>query len=335
MSDPKKKAAAELAAKNLQQLQKIDIAASKILDKMPFTAIYRIDPVKKEWRNADCEGTLFVYQRADRPYFSFLIANRNDPTDFIEPLTLNHILRLEGNFIYFQKDKSSIQALWFHEATDTQRIYNLLQKLVDKLKASTTEQARAASAAGGAATKASAPVPTSAPAPSKTIDLLQMIKSAQSQSNSVNVTPAITAPVTTPAPAPEQMPALLQKLMFKEPGTAMSADELEKDLLKTAKPHRNHLLQDFTNSPSAISLAAISTRSVHGSEGDQDVDVAEGEVLEPLDTSFVVGSGGQTPVLNKEQFISAIAHLMQNDDEFVAQIHQAYIGALNRRLNID
>ncbi|KAF1759775.1 hypothetical protein GCK72_016242 [Caenorhabditis remanei] len=232
MNDPKKKAAAELAAKNLQQLQKIDIAASKILDKMPFT-------VKKEWRNADCEGTLFVYQRADRPYFSFLIANRNDPTDFIEPLTSNHILRLEGNFIYFQKDKSPIQALWFHEATDTQRIYNLLQKLVDTLKASTTEQARAASAAGGAATKASAPVPTSAPASSKTIDLLQMIKSAQSQSNSVNVTPAITTPVTTPA---EQM---FQKLLqdFKEPGTAMSADELEKDLLKTAKPHGNHLLQ--------------------------------------------------------------------------------------------
>ncbi|KAF1759753.1 hypothetical protein GCK72_016220 [Caenorhabditis remanei] len=164
-------------------------------------------------------------------------------------------------------------------------------------------QLRSASAAGGAATEASAPVPTSAPAPSKTIDLLQMIKSAQSQSNSVNVTPAITTPVTTPAPAPEQMPALLQKLMFKEPGTAMSADELEKDILKTAKPHRNHLLQDSANSPSAISLAAISTRSVHGSERHQDVDVAEGEVLEPLDTSFVEGSGGQIPVLNEEQMI--------------------------------
>lgn len=34
MSDAKKKAAAELAAKNLAQLQKIDIAASKILDKV-------------------------------------------------------------------------------------------------------------------------------------------------------------------------------------------------------------------------------------------------------------------------------------------------------------
>ncbi|KAF1759776.1 hypothetical protein GCK72_016243 [Caenorhabditis remanei] len=242
---------------------------------------------------------IFFLKTLPRHTRHFLIANRNDPTDFIEPLTSSHILRLEGNFIYFQKDKSSIQALWFHEATDTQRIYNLLQKLVDKLKASTTEQTRAASAAGGAATKASAPVPTSAPASSKTIDLLQMMKSAQSQSNSVNVTPAITTPVTTPAPAPKQMPAWLQKFIFKEPGTAMSADE--KDLLKTAKPHRNHLLQDSANSPSAISLAAISTRSVHGSERHQDVDVAEGKVLEPLDTSFAVGSGGQIPVLNEEQ----------------------------------
>lgn len=343
----KKKSNAEVAAKNLQQLQKIDIAASKILDKVAFAAIYRIDPVKKEWMNSNCEGTLFVYQRADRPYFSFLIANRNDPTDFIEPLTLNHVLRLDGNFIYFYKDQTSIQALWCAQTDDTAKVYNLLQKLVDKLKASTTEQARAAANKASPAVvppvAPSAPVATSAPAPapvsqapsaSKTIDLLQMIKSAQNPSKPAASTPT-TPSISTPAPAPEQMPALLQKLMLKDPGTIMSADELEKDLLKTAKPHRNHLLQDFVNSPSAISLAAISTKSVHGSEGEQDVDVAEGEILEPLDASFVVGSGLQTPVLNKEQFISAIAHLMQTDDEFVSQIHQAYISALNRRLNLD
>ncbi|PIC37566.1 hypothetical protein B9Z55_016150 [Caenorhabditis nigoni] len=340
MADAKKRAAAaELAAKNLLQLQKIDIAASKILDKIPFVAIYRIDPVKKEWMNSNCEGTLFVYQRADRPYFSFLIANRNDPDDFIEPLTLNHILRHDGNFIYFHKDTNSIQALWFAQVEDAQRIAALLQKLVDKLKGSTTEQAKAAAASSNKASPApqlSTPVPTSAPAPaqnSKTIDLLQMIKSAQNSSK-----PTIAVKDSPPAistPAPEQMPALLQKLMLKEPGLAMSADELERDLLKTAKPHRNHLLQDFANSPSAISLAAISTKSVHGSEGDQDVDVAEGEIMEPLDASFVVGSGIETPVLNKEQFLSAIVHLMQTDDEFVSQIHQAYVSALNRRLNID
>ncbi|ULT98081.1 hypothetical protein L3Y34_005725 [Caenorhabditis briggsae] len=340
MADAKKRAAAaELAAKNLLQLQKIDIAASKILDKIPFVAIYRIDPVKKEWMNSNCEGTLFVYQRADRPYFSFLIANRNDPDDFIEPLTLNHILRHDGNFIYFHKDTNSIQALWFAQVEDAQRIAALLQKLVDKLKGSTTEQAKAAAASSNKASPApqlSTPVSTSAPAPaptSKTIDLLQLIKSAQNSSK-----PTIAVKDSPPAistPAPEQMPALLQKLMLKEPGLAMSADELERDLLKTAKPHRNQLLQDFANSPSAISLAAISTKSVHGSEGDQDVDVAEGEVLEPFDASFVVGSGIETPVLNKEQFLSAIVHLMQTDDEFVSQIHQAYVSALNRRLNID
>uniref|UniRef100_A0A1I7U939 mRNA_decap_C domain-containing protein n=1 Tax=Caenorhabditis tropicalis TaxID=1561998 RepID=A0A1I7U939_9PELO len=332
MSDTKKKAAAaELAQKNLAQLQKIDIAASKILDKMPFAAIYRFDTGKKEWQPANCEGTLFVYQRADRPYFSFLIANRSDPSDFIEPLTMNHMLRLDGNYIQFHKENSSIQALWFHQADDSLRIFNLLQKLVEKLKASTTEQARAAK------TKVSAPVPTaapatpaSAPAPAKTIDLIEMIRSAQKPT--ISAPPTATAP---PGPAPEQMPPVLQKLMLKEPGTAMSADELEKDLLKTAKPHRNHLLQDFANSPSAISLAAISTKSVHGSEGDPDIDVAEGEILEPIDTSFVVGSGQDTPILNKEQFLSAITHLMQSDDEFVSQIHQAYVSALNRRLHLD
>ncbi|CAL2029933.1 unnamed protein product [Caenorhabditis brenneri] len=332
MSDAKKKAAADLAAKNLAQLQKIDIAASKILDKMPFAAIYRIDPVKKEWNNANCEGTLFVYQRADRPYFSFLIANRNDPSDFIEPLTMNHNLRLDGNFIYFHKDNSSIQALWFHEMSDTQRVFNLLQKLVDKLKASTTEQARAAG--GIKAPNTAATVSTNPPQTSKSVDILQMIKSAQNpakENQNSNKIPS----VAFPSPAPEQMPAVLQKLMLKEPGTAMSADELEKDLLRTAKPHRNYLAQEFTNSPSAVSLAAISTKSVHGSEGEAEADVAEGEVLEPIEPAFVVGSGIQTPVLNKDQFILAMTHLMQTDDEFVAQIHQAYVDALNRRMNLD
>lgn len=154
------------------------------------------------------------------------------------------------------------------------------------------------------------------------VDLLQLIKSAQN-------------PPQKSAATIEQMPPMLQKLMLKEPGAAMSADELEKDLIKSAKPHRNHLLQEFTNSTSAISLAAVSTKPLHGSEGDVESDIAEGEILEPLDASFVVGSGEQTPVLNKEQFISAIAHLMQTDDEFVSQIHQAYVSALNRRLNID
>uniref|UniRef100_A0A8R1DXH2 mRNA_decap_C domain-containing protein n=1 Tax=Caenorhabditis japonica TaxID=281687 RepID=A0A8R1DXH2_CAEJA len=347
MSENKKKAA-ELAAKNLAQLQKIDIAASKILDKMPFAAIYKYDTAKSNWVKSVIEGTLFIYQRADRPYFSFLIANRNDPSDFIEPLTTNHVIRQEGNYILFHKEVATIQALWFHQINDSNRASALLQKLVDKLKKSTTEQAR-----GAAAAMASAPVPTVEPAPSssansKAIDLLNMIKTAQQQTSSQP--PTILANLVghsqeksnnQETPEVNSMPVLLQKLMvqeqsrsiLKEPGTAMSADELEKDLLKTAKP-RHHLLQDFANSPSAISLAAISTKSVHGSEGEGDVDVTEGEILEPLETSFIVGSGGTTPTLNKEQFVSAIAHLMRTDDEFVSQIHQAYIDALNRRLNL-
>lgn len=193
---------------------------------------------------------------------------------------------------------ASIQALWFHQIDDAQKIYNLLQKLVNRLKGSTTEQARAAKAASEAP-QASVPAPTQAPAapaqapqmapqaPPK-VDLLQLIKSAQN-------------PPQKSAATIEQMPPMLQKLMLKEPGAAMSADELEKDLIKSAKPHRNHLLQEFTNSTSAISLAAVSTKPLHGSEGDVESDIAEGEILEPLDASFVVGSGEQTPVLNKEQ----------------------------------
>lgn len=79
------------------------------------------------------------------------------------------------------------------------------------------------------------------------------------------------------------------------PSSMLNADELEKDLMRTAKPRNCQFqaryqiiydyiqieFQEFINSPSAASLNALSTRSVHGSEGgDRDLtEVAHSIIL--------------------------------------------------------
>ncbi|CAI5448943.1 unnamed protein product [Caenorhabditis angaria] len=331
-------AAAELAAKNLAQIQKIDPCASQILDKVPHAALYKFNKEKNAWEKTDIDGTMFVYQRVDRPFFSLMIANRQSPQDYIEPITSTLKINNDEQYIFFCKQDGTINGLWCYDPRDTSRIYKLVERLITKINKE-TKQASATSSS------ASVPGPTSsAPTDSRSAQLLDLIRGGKH--NDIKQTPEkhLDTPTSSTQKSPtkpqEVMPVLLQKLMIqeqpksalKEPGTAIPSDELEKDLLKTAKP-RGNLLQDFVSSPSAVSLAAISTKSVHGSEGEEEAG-SEAEVVE-REPGFVVGSGASTPVLNKQQFLLAISHLFQTDDQFVAQVHQAYIDALNRRLRID
>ncbi|CAD6197173.1 unnamed protein product [Caenorhabditis auriculariae] len=336
MADSKKKSkAAELAAKNLAQIQKIDPCANKLLDKVPHTALYKFQKDKRSWMKTDIEGTMFVYQRCDRPFFSFLIANRQSPEDFIVPIGPNLQFKSDKKYLFICTQDCSINVLWFYEEDDCARIANLLEKLLEKTKKTET------SAESNNTTD------------SRSQQLLDLIKGGQH--NQIKHVSDVetkdfdagtgygksTVTKTSAEGSSNSMPVLLQKLMIqeqprtvlKEPGTAMLSDELEKDLLKSAKP-KNILFQDFANSPSAASLAAFSTRSVHGSEGENEQEIAETESVAP-ESSFVMGSGTNTPPLNKEQFASALLHLMQTDDQFLCQIHQAYIDAINRRLRLD
>ncbi|PIO75428.1 hypothetical protein TELCIR_02523, partial [Teladorsagia circumcincta] len=73
------------------------------------------------------------------------------------------------------------------------------------------------------------------------------------------------------------MPVLLQKLMIQEQpkliskvgSTVLTSEDLEKDLIRSAKP-KHCQFQEMLTSGSAGSLAALSNRSVHGSDGEAD-----------------------------------------------------------------
>ncbi|CAB3405836.1 unnamed protein product [Caenorhabditis bovis] len=352
MSDAKKKAvAAELAAKNLAQIQKIDPCASKILDKVAHTALYKFNKEKNQWEKTDIDGTMFIYSRVDRPLYSIMIANRQSPDDYIEPITASLQINVDNNYLFFCKTDGTINGLWFYDQKDTKRIAGLVQKLIEKVEKSQESGSPKSSAATAQAAQS---------IDDRSAQLMNLIRGGKHNAIKQPTTPkkdppsefstpktlmetptsSISRTSLKPDPTPV-LPVLLQKLMvqeqprnlLKEPGAVVSADELEKDLLKTARPKQTQFA-DFINSPSAVSLNAFSTKSVHGSEGGDSYDVCSKETNENVEASFVVGSGSNTPPLNKEQFASALIYMFQNDDQFVSQLHQAYVDSLNRRFRL-
>ncbi|CAI4221822.1 unnamed protein product [Auanema sp. JU1783] len=330
--------------KNLKSMQRIDPCAVKILDKAAHSALYKFQTDNRSWEKTDVCGTMFIYQRADKPYYSLMIVNRQSLSDFIEPIHDNTCISRDKKFIFMRKSDGEINCVWVYDETECLRIFKLLERLTDDLKKGNIPSTNCED------DKIFSDTPVPPPTVPDSNNLLKMLKAAQSSSPNLfkQTSQSCSESLEKECSPTQNLPVLLQKLLIQEqpktiiktPATIMTADELEKDLCKdlnnTAKPkHSNY--QDFLNSSSAVSLVAMSTRSVHGSEADQDGVEVESVVSGKValdDPNFAVGSGSNTPLLDKSQFITAFCYLMQNDDEFVAQIHQAYTDAINRRLRL-
>ncbi|ETN79429.1 Dcp1-like decapping family protein [Necator americanus] len=291
--EQKSKADPSLTARNLCSIQRIDPCAVAIIDKATHAAKYNFDVTAKAWTKTNIEGALFIIQRADKPYYSLIIANRQSLDDMVEPVNPLTKMNLEGHYLFFCKpDKSlsnvgvalgideeqlnpstdQIYGLWFFSTEDCSRLYNLLKKLQEEIRSGKIPTPPANDDVG------SSNVPESVAPPNESNQLLDLLKSTQ----------------TTPS------------------------------------------VQEMYTSASAASLAALSNRSVHGSDGEADANEVESIVSSRApadDSTFAICSGSTTPPLNKLQFASALIHLMQTDDHFLTQIHQAYVDAINRRIN--
>ncbi len=93
----------------------------------------------------DIEGSMFVYQRADKPWYSLLIANRQSPADLIEPLSADLQFKLHTPYLLMCKAdgivpahshrvilplSGTINGLWFYDKADCERMANQLNRLV-------------------------------------------------------------------------------------------------------------------------------------------------------------------------------------------------------------
>uniref|UniRef100_A0A1I7WE67 mRNA_decap_C domain-containing protein n=1 Tax=Heterorhabditis bacteriophora TaxID=37862 RepID=A0A1I7WE67_HETBA len=228
-----------------------------------------------------------------------MIANRQSLTDMIEPINPLIKIKHEGQYLFFCKPDGIISGLWFYKEDDCSRIFRLLERLIKEVKSGRTAISTE---------KPSSPI--SIPPSNESNQLLDLLKAAQQPGTSkervrrdgnnasLSQTAGYQEQEKSPSPEPAgEMPVLLQKLMVQEqpktitkvPATMMCADDLEKDFLRSATKRTQ--FQEFINSSSALSLAALSTRSIHGSEGEADVN----------DATFAISSGNTTPPLSKEQ----------------------------------
>jgi len=65
----------------------------------------------------------------DVPLYSFMIANRQNLNDFIEPITDKVRFKYEPPYIFLYKPSGTIKGVWFYGEDECLKIYNLLNLL--------------------------------------------------------------------------------------------------------------------------------------------------------------------------------------------------------------
>ncbi|MFH4982569.1 hypothetical protein AB6A40_009278 [Gnathostoma spinigerum] len=327
---------------NLLSVQRIDPCAVSVIDKSTHSALYTFDSAKAKWSKSDIEGPMLLYRRADRPYYSLMIANRQSLSDLIEPLTTKLEVFLKTPYIFINKPEAGvITGLWFYSHNDCIRVYHLIENLIPKSNTS--------------------PIPEMVTAETVDLDTLMnttVEKNSQSQQlSSVDLN-------GKPKEFISSMPTMLQSLLNDEssnkvrpvihPQGAFSADQLEQQLIHdtcaTRKATSGELAikeaadeaQLFTGSSSSrsnmLSSSALRRRS-HKSLGNEFAKMSSSFPqlsLSPSvrrEPSLSEESIAVTP-LTREQILEAVTYLLKTDDDFVTRLHQAYIDSLNSRLRL-
>ncbi|VDK85327.1 unnamed protein product, partial [Litomosoides sigmodontis] len=115
---------------NLKSIQRLDPCAVSVIDKSVHAALYQFDKCNAQWVKSSIEGPLFLYKRADEPFYSLMVANRQSLEDHIEPITPCLRFFLEAPYLFVNTQEGEIRGFWFFEEKDCTRLYNLLVKLV-------------------------------------------------------------------------------------------------------------------------------------------------------------------------------------------------------------
>ena len=120
---------------NLASLQRIDPYISQILMAVSRVRLYKY--IKTEWKEANIEGSLFVYERKCEPCFGFMILNQLSETNEIQPITKDTI-ELNDNMVQapflFYKKKESYRCIWFSEKENCRKLFQMIELLINNLR---------------------------------------------------------------------------------------------------------------------------------------------------------------------------------------------------------
>jgi transcriptional regulator of met regulon len=124
---------------NLQALQNRDPYITKIIDQAQRVCVYKFIAEKREWERKELEGTLFVYERTCEPYHGFVILSTVSRETFVQIIKSSMEFKHSPNyeaFLQYKVDVGEIYGIWFISTNDCPRVTECLINLTIKVKES-------------------------------------------------------------------------------------------------------------------------------------------------------------------------------------------------------
>ncbi|UJR35391.1 hypothetical protein I4U23_028148 [Adineta vaga] len=328
---------------NLQALQNRDPYISKIVDQAQRVCVYRFIAEKREWERKDLEGTLFVYERICEPYHGFVIlstVSRETFVQIIKPsMEFKHSPNYEA-FLQYKVDVGDIYGIWFISKNDCPGVTECLKRLTQKAKEdeqSKLDEKRLSSSF------------------QKSHDILSLLTNAQDKfQETKRKQDTNNSDISTAMPAvllrlfstqesiiqnSEERGEELKKTLGISVKSALSVTELEKQLLQPSQEsinEKSHQIQ--TTSHSIISQLDPSDNIDLMSTG-RLMTPAEFQTLQntPSPGKFNENVSGSNDLsschqcqqvessFSKDNLRQLLVDILQNDEEFVTGLHNAYI----------
>lgn len=97
---------ASVCDRNLSSISKIDPFVAEIVAQSAHAALYDFEIETKSWKRKEISGPFFIYKRKAKPFYSFMIANRHSPDDFIQPILPSIRFELNASFVFVNVSES-------------------------------------------------------------------------------------------------------------------------------------------------------------------------------------------------------------------------------------
>lgn len=119
---------------SVNSIKRVDPYVKEILMTATHVALYKFCYIRNEWMRTEIEGALFVYSRNGEPYHSFMVMNRLNTVNQIEPLVKEFDYQTQSPFLLYRNSKNKIYGIWFYNKDECDSITSLLKTIMTSLK---------------------------------------------------------------------------------------------------------------------------------------------------------------------------------------------------------
>lgn len=121
---------------NKASIKRVDPYVKDILETATHVALYKFNTSSCEWEKTETEGALFIYSRNGEPFHSFMVMNRLNTDNVIEPIVKDFDCQMQNPFLLYRNSKSKIFGIWFFTRDECVKITYLIETIMESLKSS-------------------------------------------------------------------------------------------------------------------------------------------------------------------------------------------------------